>query len=140
MEPLDLRQAPPRPPREMLDGLMFLPRAIDIARAELPGGHIGDYQIGRGMSALLFSMLRLPVDDFREIVKEAKSEADVEAALRQRCDPLRYPKINAVMSGVDVSKVTPEYADDVNRFYSAYFDRSQNLFELIEIDDKETSR
>jgi hypothetical protein len=46
MTALDLTKAPPRSPREELRGLCMLPRMIDIARAKLPGGDVGEYQIG----------------------------------------------------------------------------------------------
>ena len=54
MTPLDLMKAAPRSPREELHELCMLPRMIDIARAMLPDGSVGDYQIGRGMSGAVF--------------------------------------------------------------------------------------
>src|SRR6266404_959449 len=81
MTPIDLTRRAPRSPREELDGLCMLPRMIDIARAKLPGGEIGEYQIGRGMSALVFAALGLTASRFVEIVRDASTEADVAAAL-----------------------------------------------------------
>jgi hypothetical protein len=48
MTPLNLTKQPPRSPRGELGRLCMLPRMIDIARAKLPGGDIGQYQMGRG--------------------------------------------------------------------------------------------
>src|SRR5947207_3278906 len=81
MTPLNLAQGPPRSPREELRGLCMLPRMIDIARAKLPGGEIGEYQIGRGMSALVLAALDLTASRFVEIVRDAGTDADVAAAL-----------------------------------------------------------
>src|SRR2546423_14444898 len=81
MTPIYLTRRPPRSPREELRGLCMLPRMIDIARAKLPGGEIGEYQIGRGMSALVLAALGLTASRFVEIVRDASSDADVAAAL-----------------------------------------------------------
>lgn len=48
MTPLDLTRIPPRSPREQLDGLVMLPRMIDIARAKLPGGAVGSTRLDVG--------------------------------------------------------------------------------------------
>jgi len=45
MEPLDLRDAPPRKARAEAGGIVFLPRSIDKVRATLDGGEIGEYKI-----------------------------------------------------------------------------------------------
>src|SRR4051812_30098332 len=84
MKPLDLTKEPPRSPREELGGLCMLPRMIDVARAKLPGGKIGEYQIGRGMSGLVLRHFEMNVDDFVECVRNAADEADVAAQLTGR--------------------------------------------------------
>lgn len=45
MGPLDLTKQPPRSAREELDGIAYLPRAIDKIRAEFPGGNLGQYVV-----------------------------------------------------------------------------------------------
>jgi len=45
MGPLDLTKQPPRSAREELDGIAYLPRAIDKIRAEFPGGNLGKYVV-----------------------------------------------------------------------------------------------
>jgi Domain of unknown function (DUF5069) len=69
MTPLDLTKAPPRSPREELRGLCMLPRMIDIARAKLPGGDIGEYQIGRAksMSAVVLTAFSMSATQFVEL-------------------------------------------------------------------------
>src|SRR2546421_1842382 len=81
MTPLDLTHGPPRSPRAELCDVCMLPRMIDIARAKLPGGNIGQYQIGRGMSGLVLGAFGLSADRFVEIVQDAGTDADVAAAL-----------------------------------------------------------
>ena len=81
MTPIDLSKQPPRSPREELGGLCMLPRMIDIARAKLPGGDIGQYQIGRGMSGLVLRHLGMEVGEFVELVRKANDEVEVGAQL-----------------------------------------------------------
>ena len=84
MTSLDLTQRPPRAPREELEALCMLPRMIDVARAKLPGGDVGQYQIGRGMSGLVLSAFGLSAERFVEMVRDAGTDADVAMALGRR--------------------------------------------------------
>src|ERR1700738_4994603 len=84
MTPLDLTEGPPRSPRKELDGLCMLPRMIDVARAKLPGGNVGQYQIGRGMSGLVLAAFGISAQNFVEIVGEASADADVVTALGRK--------------------------------------------------------
>src|SRR3984957_3375168 len=45
MESLDLSKQPPRSPHAELDGVIFLPRSIDKARAYLDGGNRNGYNV-----------------------------------------------------------------------------------------------
>jgi hypothetical protein len=94
MTPLDLTEAPPRPPRAALDGLIFLPRSIDKVRATLPGGKLGVYAIP-GFTAWMLDMLGVPLDDFVKAVTEAESDDDVAAFMRSRVAPEKYGEWNA---------------------------------------------
>ena len=77
MTPLDLTTARPRPPVAELDGIPFLPRTIDKARALLPGGNKGAYNVAPGISEAFLKHFDLEVDAFVEAVKNAQSENDV---------------------------------------------------------------
>src|SRR5213595_115627 len=79
MTPLDLAKAPPRSPQEELRGLCMLPRMIDIARAKLPGGNVGDYQIGRDktLSAAVLDAFGISAGQFVNIVRDARTDEDV---------------------------------------------------------------
>src|SRR6476619_21241 len=84
MTPLDLTKQPPRSPREELGGLCMLPRMIDVARAKLPGGNVGEYQIGRGMSGLVLRHIEMHGDEFGGLVESARDEEEVAAQLTGR--------------------------------------------------------
>src|SRR2546423_2959450 len=84
MTPLNLIERPPRSPREELEGLCMLPRMIDVARARLPGGNVGQYQIGRGMSGLVLAAFGISAENFIEIVRDAGTDDDVAVALGRR--------------------------------------------------------
>lgn len=116
MEPLDLSQHPPRPCREALDGIIFLPRAIDKARASLPGGKLGDYFVTREdmrtLSGLFFRRLGIAESQFTAWVAEAASDADVAARVRGAADSEAIGSWNAILTGIrmrDIEENTREF-------------------------------
>jgi hypothetical protein len=109
MEPLDLTGKPPRPCREKMLGMMFLPRTIDKLRAELPGGNIGDYvNHDRGFSAYVVKRLGLDMEEFRTAVASAGSDAEVEAWLQARIDPSTVEPLNAKLESFSSDRMPPE--------------------------------
>ena len=110
MEALDLRTRPPRSPYEELDGLMLMPRTIDKLRAQLSGGHPGEYYINgpiKGISGYLLERLGISEDELRAAVRDSASEDDVAAWLRKRTDASQYPAINATLR-----RIKPKHAED----------------------------
>jgi hypothetical protein len=93
MTPLDLSKAPPRRPREALDGLLFLPRSIDKVRATLPGGTPGAYRI-EGLTQSMLDELGVSLDAFTLVVSAADSDAEIAAYLREHAPPAAYEKWN----------------------------------------------
>jgi hypothetical protein len=93
MTPLNLTVAPPRGPREELDGLLFLPRTIDKVRATLPGGDPGAYRI-TGVSQTQLDVLGIPLNEFTLAVAAADDEAEVAGFVRARCSPDAYAAWN----------------------------------------------
>jgi uncharacterized protein DUF5069 len=69
-----------------LDGIPFLPRTIDKARALLPGGNKGDYNVAPGISEAFLKHFDLEVDAFVEAVKNASTENDVLVWFRAHTD------------------------------------------------------
>jgi hypothetical protein len=82
MEPLDLRLAPPRPPRAELAGLVFLPRSIDKLRATLPGGYIGEYSI-EGFTTRMLDKLGIGVAQITSAVAAAATDDEVATFVTQ---------------------------------------------------------
>lgn len=94
MDPLDLSKQPPRPPRAELDGIIFLPRSIDKARAYLPGGNRNGYNIP-GVTGQLLERLGIAHDDFVAAVGAAATDADVVALVRRHAGQATIDEWNA---------------------------------------------
>ncbi len=92
MEPLDLRKAPPRSPRERLDSLLMMPRTIDKIRATLAGGDLGEYKIA-GASQELLDLIGVREEDLRSAVAAAGSDGDVAAWLREHAQTGKYAEV-----------------------------------------------
>ena len=135
MTPLDLTKAPPRSPREELGGLCMLPRMIDVARAKLPGGNIGEYQIGRGMSGLVLRHFEMNVDEFVQRVRDAHDEADVAAQLAGRKTEKENRMVSLRLRRVTVKDVPDDLRESFERFYGADLPRDKRVFDILEEDD-----
>ena len=88
------RKQPPRAPRSELDGIIFLPRSIDKARAYLPGGNRNGYNVP-GVTGGMLDRFGIPHDDFIGAVGSAASEADVVAFIRGRASQATIDEWNA---------------------------------------------
>jgi len=135
MTPLDLTKAPPRSPKEELGGLCMLPRMIDVARAKLPGGDIGQYQIGRGMSGLVLRHLGMGVDEFVECVRNANDEADVVAQVIGRRTDREHRALSLRLRRVTAADVPPDLRESFERFYGADLPANRRVFDILEEDD-----
>src|ERR1700679_2281012 len=94
MEPLDLSKHPPRPPRAELDGIVFLPRSIDKARAYLDGGNRNGYNVP-GVTGGMLERFGIAEDDFIAAVGSASSDEDVVAFVRKRVNQTTLDEWNA---------------------------------------------
>ena len=138
MSPLDLTQAPPRSPREELGGLCMLPRMIDIARAKLPGGDIGQYQIGRGMSAVVLAHLGLNGEEFVACVRDASGDAEIAAQLLGRRTAAEHRLVGLKLRRVTVADVPADLRESFERFYGADLPPGKRVFDILEEDDART--
>ncbi|HEV2261925.1 MAG TPA: DUF5069 domain-containing protein [Candidatus Rubrimentiphilum sp.] len=137
MEPLDLTKRPPRSPRAELDGLANLPRTIDKMRALLPGGSPGVYKIA-GFSARMLETVGVTEDQFREAVKQAKTDEDVAVWLRAHSDPSKYAEWNDRLLNRRVADIQAASADFLTRYPIA--ERRPDIeymVDLLEADDAE---
>jgi Domain of unknown function (DUF5069) len=94
MEPLDLTKQPPRAPRTELDGIIFLPRSIDKARAYLAGGNRNGYNIP-GVTGGMLERFGISEDDFIAAVGAASTDADVAVFVRRSADQATLDEWNA---------------------------------------------
>jgi len=94
MDPLDLSKQPPRAPRVELDGIIFLPRSIDKARAYLDGGSRNGYNIP-GVTGGMLERFGITNDDFISAVDAAANDADVLAFVRKHASQATLDEWNA---------------------------------------------
>ena len=134
MTPLDLTKTPPRSPREELRGLCMLPRMIDIARAMLPGGSVGEYQIGRGMSGAVFTAFGISAAEFIELVGDASSDEEVASALWSRRS-VPAAALSRRLHSLTVADVPDGLRADFQRFYGSHHPPGTCVFDILEADD-----
>jgi Domain of unknown function (DUF5069) len=136
MTPLDLRKAPPRSPREKVRGLCMLPRMIDIARAKLAGGEVGEYQIGRdgSLSAAVLSVFNISAPDFIELVRCARTDDEVAEHLWPAAN-VRPEALSARLWRATVADVPAHLQSDFHRLYGADLARDRRVFDIIDEDD-----
>jgi hypothetical protein len=117
MDPLDLSVTAPRPTRDKIAGVMFLPRTVDKLRAELPGGNLNSYltDYDRGLTSYVLYKLGIELGDLRGVVAAAIDE-DV-TWLTDRIDPARGPAINAKLEAMRIDAMR---SDDRALFYERH--------------------
>lgn len=135
MTPLDLTRIPPRSPREPLDGLVMLPRMIDIARAKLPGGAVGEYQIGRGMSGVVLKHFGLSADEFVGMVARARDDNEVLASLPAGPGQTDHSKLSRFLKGLTVADVPDTFKAEFARFYGKNLPAGHRVLDVLEQDD-----
>jgi uncharacterized protein DUF5069 len=94
MDPLDLSKQPPRAPRAELDGIIFLPRSIDKARAYLAGGDRNGYNVP-GVTGGMLERFGISNDDFIAAVGAASNDADLVAFVRRHTSQTTVDEWNA---------------------------------------------
>ena len=135
MTPLDLSKRAPRSPKEELGGLCMLPRMIDVARAKLPGGDIGQYQIGRGMSGLVLAHLGMDVATFVQHVNDADDEEALASDLSSRRPEKENRMLNLRLRRITVKDVPDDLRPSFERFYGADLPPDKRVFDVLEEDD-----
>lgn len=86
---MDLTKEYPRSPREQLDGIMLLPRAIDKARAQLEG-KLGEYKyFGCRLNTRLFNTLGVTDEEFLDAVRRSPDDESVLEWIREYVRPER---------------------------------------------------
>jgi hypothetical protein len=141
MTPLDLTKAPPRPCRAELDGIVYLPRAIDKVRAALPGGNLGQYLNVRAdiptLSALFYRRMGLTHEEFVAAVSEAADEDAVVAWLRARVDSTNVEKFARQYLGIRLGDLDAESFAALREFCpnAGEVEKGTFLIDFIDADD-----
>jgi hypothetical protein len=130
----DLRQHPPRSPRDMLGGIYFLARTIDKTRAKIQGT-LGPYKIQPGISGYVFEGLGITEDQFTEAVRNAKSDDDVVKWVHANADAAKYAALNDMLVNRRIRD--DEHRAQVLPAYPLLGSRPDlwNWFEIFELDD-----
>ncbi|HLY01148.1 MAG TPA: DUF5069 domain-containing protein [Candidatus Cybelea sp.] len=93
---MDLTKTAPRSVSEMMLGVVQLGRATDKAKA-LAHGNIGEYKYDCPMDHDFFAYLGMDSNAFLQVVKDAKSDAEIEAYAKTfiaRKDPRNIEAFN----------------------------------------------
>jgi hypothetical protein len=120
-------------------GFYFLPRTIDKLRAELPGGHAGQYvNEERGFSAYIVRRLGLDMDEFRQAVADCADEASLLEWLAVRIDPSAAPALNAKFETFVVERMSPDDQKLVRRRHPVMEARPElsKILDILEADDR----
>ena len=113
----------------------MLPRMIDIARAKLPGGDIGQYQIGRGMSGLVLRHLGTNVDEFVDAVGNATTEEEIASRFCGARSRAEHRLLNMTLRRLTVADVPPDLRPSFEQFYGTEQPPERHVFDLLEEDD-----
>jgi hypothetical protein len=108
---------------------------IDVARAKLPGGNVGQYQIGRGMSGLVLAAFSISAENFVEIVRDAGTDEEVATALGRRVAVARRT-VGARLCRVTVADVPADLKVSFQEFYGADLPPDRLVFDVLEADDR----
>ncbi len=75
---MDLTKTFPRSVQDKLFGLVQLPRTIDKGKAAA-NGNIGEYHYNCSMDQAVFGFLGIDHEAFLDVIKNAKSDSEIEA-------------------------------------------------------------
>jgi hypothetical protein len=114
----------------------MLPRMIDIARALLPGGNVGEYQIGREktLSAVVLGTFGISVPRFVEIVRNASTDDDVAERLWPTA-AMPPNALSARLRRVCVSDVPDELRPEFQRRYGSDHPADRLVFDVLDAND-----
>jgi hypothetical protein len=141
MTPLDLTQQPPRSCRDPLGDVLYLARAIDKVRAELPGGSAGDYMILHPeiatMSKLFYKRLGITHDDFVAAVASAATDDDVVAWLRSHTEPEKIASWNAQVPTMRIIDIPEPIRTQVRNNHpgAAHLPDETAIIDMFDADD-----
>jgi hypothetical protein len=134
---MDLSKEFPRSPREELDGIMLLPRAIDKARAQLEG-KLGEYTYyGCRFNTRLFNMMGVTDEEFLDAVRRSPDDDEVVEWIEDFVRPERdkVEKLNQwVLHNEPGDADREEFCDELERIDPGN-DYVKTWTELIDLEE-----
>ena len=132
---------PPRAPHDEADGIVFLPRNIDKARAALPGGNLGEYFLERDdirtLSGLFFRRFSCTQNQFIAVVAAAGDDATVAAWLRSRVEAGTVERWNQRVRAMRMKDIDPATQDFLReRYRPATWSDDDLLLDMLHLDDR----
>ena len=114
----------------------MLPRMIDIARAKLPGGDVGEYQIGhdKTMSAIVLGVFGVSAPQFVEVVGHARTDDDVAERLWSAA-VMPAEALSGRLRRVTVADVPAELRPEFQRRYGVEHPGDRLVFDVLDADD-----
>jgi hypothetical protein len=141
MAPIDLSERPPRTCRTEIDGIPFVARAIDKARAELPGGKLGVFFSVRSnvmtTSAFFYNSLGITHEQFITAVSESADDDAVVAWLRTRADAQAIARFKKQLLSLRLADLPAAALTSVHELYPNAKDADPNtlMIDVIDQDD-----
>jgi hypothetical protein len=108
---------------------------IDIARAKLPGGAAGDYQIGRGMSGVVLKHFRLTADEFVGVVARAEGDDEVLPRLPGGLGQADRSKLSSILGRLTVADVPENLRPEFQASYGKNIPADRLVLDVLEEDD-----
>ena len=134
---MDLTKDYPRSPREELDGMKILPRAIDKARAQL-NGTLGEYvYYGCRFNIKLFNTFGVTEDEFLEAVRSSPTDDALLEWIRDFVRPERekIEQMNAwVLHNEPTSEDREAFCDELEKIDPGN-DSVNTWTELIDLEE-----
>lgn len=96
---MDLTSTHPRSPYDQLDGLPWLPRMIDKARAHA-AGTLGEYSYPCGMDRATLDFYGIAPDTFLQLVQREPTDQGIAAYVRTHMSPRSPEEIAVFRNGL----------------------------------------
>lgn len=135
---MDLTQTYPRSVHEKWLGLVQLGRALDKGKAKAHG-NLGDYNYDCPMDKGVFDFLGMDGEEFLGVIKNAKSDAEVEAYAKQFVDkksPDEIENFNAEWVTHGPSDESREYFENLRNEVAPDRTDVTTWADLLDLDEK----
>lgn len=111
---MDLTKTYPRSVKDKIAGVVMLARTTDKAKAEAHG-ELGEYHYNCPMDQAVFGFLGIDHEKFLDAVKNAKSDADIEAYAKPFADKKTSEEVATF--NANFLSYTPEPGSDGEKYF-----------------------